>query len=105
MTMPETANADKEIQEYSKMLESQLQTMYEEYQSKAGEFQANEALMTEVVKEAKIKEIQDLESHTTIPTNREGVQQKEMKSLLHFLKKLKMLSMRSLKKMDLIFSI
>jgi outer membrane protein len=89
MTMPETANADKEIQEYSKMLESQLQTMYEEYQSKAGEFQANEALMTEVVKEAKIKEIQDLELRIQQfqQTSQEGVQQKRNEVLAPLLEK------------------
>ena len=61
MIMPETADADKAIQEYSQMLETQLQAMYGEYQTKAGEFQTNEGLMTDIVKEAKIKEIQDLE--------------------------------------------
>ena len=61
MVMPETADADKAIQEYNQLLESQVQAMYGEYQTKAGEFQANEALMTDIVKEAKIKEIQDLE--------------------------------------------
>ena len=43
------------------MLEEQLQTMFNEYQNKAGEFQANESLMTNVVRETKLKEIQDLE--------------------------------------------
>ena len=46
MVMPETADAEKSIQEYNQMLETQLQTMYGEYQSKAGEFQNNESLMT-----------------------------------------------------------
>lgn len=61
MLMPETADADKAIQEYNLTLETQLQAMYGEYQTKLGEYQANEALMTDVVKEAKVKEIQDLE--------------------------------------------
>lgn len=61
MLMPETADADKAIQEYNQTLEAQLQAMYGEYQTKLGEYQANEALMTDVVKEAKVKEIQDLE--------------------------------------------
>ena len=38
MIMPETADADKAIQEYSQMLETQLQAMYGEYQTKAGTF-------------------------------------------------------------------
>jgi outer membrane protein len=61
MEMPETADADKAIQEYNQTLELQLQAMYGEYQTKLGEYQANEALMTDIVKEAKVKEIQDLE--------------------------------------------
>ena len=56
MVMPETADAEKSIQDYNQMLETQLQTMYGEYQSKAGEFQNNESLMTDIVKEAKINE-------------------------------------------------
>ena len=89
MTMPETASADKEIQEYSKMLESQLQAMYGEYQTKAGEFQANEALMTDVVKEAKVKEIQDLELRIQQfqQTSQEGVQQKRNEVLAPLLEK------------------
>jgi len=61
MAMPETAQAEQAVAEHTQLLETQLQAMYGEYQSKMGEFQANEALMTDVVKEAKIKEIQDLE--------------------------------------------
>ncbi|MAJ98521.1 MAG: hypothetical protein CMD07_04525 [Flavobacteriales bacterium] len=61
MLMPETVEAEKKIQEFNKMLEEQLQTMFNEYQNKAGEFQANESLMTNVVRETKLKEIQDLE--------------------------------------------
>ena len=89
MIMPETADADKAIQEYSQMLESQLQTMYGEYQTKAGEFQANEALMTDVVKEAKIKEIQDIELRIQQfqQTSQESIQQKRNEVLSPLLEK------------------
>ncbi len=89
MIMPETAEADKTIQEYSQMLESQLQTMYGEYQTKAGEFQSNEALMTDVVKEAKIKEIQDLELRIQQfqQSSQESIQQKRNEVLSPLLKK------------------
>lgn len=78
MIMPETADAEKAIQEYSQMLETQLQAMYGEYQTKAGEFQTNEGLMTDIVKEAKIKEIQDLELRIQQfqQTSQESIQQK-----------------------------
>ena len=60
------------------MLETQLQAMYSEYQTKAGEFQTNEGLMTDIVKEAKIKEIQDLELRIQQfqQTSQESIQQK-----------------------------
>ena len=99
MIMPETADADKAIQEYSQMLETQLQAMYGEYQTKAGEFQTNEGLMTDIVKEAKIKEIQDLELRIQQfqQTSKKAFNKKEMKCFRHFLKKHKMLLMKSQK--------
>lgn len=89
MIMPETASADQAIQEYNQMLETQLQAMYTEYQTKAGEFQANEALMTDVVKEAKIKEIQDLEVRIQQfqQTSQESIQQKRNEVLAPLLEK------------------
>ena len=89
MVMPETAEAEKSIQEYNQMLESQLQTMYAEYQSKAGEFQNNESLMTDIVKEAKIKEIQDLELRIQQfqQSSQESIQQKRNEVLSPLLEK------------------
>lgn len=89
MEMPETADAEKSIQEYNQMLESQLQTMYGEYQSKAGEFQNNESLMTDIVKEAKIKEIQDLELRIQQfqQSSQESIQQKRNEVLSPLLEK------------------
>ena len=89
MIMPETADADKAIQEYSQMLETQLQAMYGEYQTKAGEFQTNEGLMTDIVKEAKIKEIQDLELRIQQfqQTSQESIQQKRNEVLSPLLEK------------------
>jgi outer membrane protein len=89
MVMPETADAEKSIQEYNQMLESQLQTMYTEYQSKAGEFQNNESLMTDIVKEAKIKEIQDLELRIQQfqQSSQESIQQKRNEVLSPLLEK------------------
>ena len=89
MVMPETADAEKSIQEYNQMLESQLQTMYAEYQSKAGEFQNNESLMTDIVKEAKIKEIQDLELRIQQfqQSSQESIQQKRNEVLSPLLEK------------------
>ena len=89
MIMPETADAEKIIQEYSQMLETQLQAMYSEYQTKAGEFQTNEGLMTDIVKEAKIKEIQDLEIRIQQfqQTSQESIQEKRNEVLSPLLEK------------------
>lgn len=59
--MPETKLADSTLQKFGASLESQLKTMTNEYQAKVGEFRANEATMAEPIKEAKAKEINDLE--------------------------------------------
>ena len=71
------------------MLETQLQAMYSEYQTKAGEFQTNEGLMTDIVKEAKIKEIQDLELRIQQfqQTSQESIQQKRNEVLSPLLEK------------------
>ena len=89
MIIPETADADKAIQEYSQMLETQLQAMYSEYQTKAGEFQTNEGLMTDLVKQAKIKEIQDLELRIQQfqQSSQESIQQKRNEVLSPILEK------------------
>ena len=59
--MPETKVADSTLQKFGTSLESQLKTMTNEYQSKVGDFRANEATMAEPIKEMKAKEINDLE--------------------------------------------
>lgn len=59
--MPETKVADSTLQKFGASLESQLKTMTNEYQSKVSDYRANEANMAEPVKEAKVREINDLE--------------------------------------------
>jgi len=59
--MPETKIADSTLQKFGTSLESQLKTMTNEYQGKISDFRANEATMAEPVKEAKAREINDLE--------------------------------------------
>ena len=59
--MPETKVADSTLQKFGSSLESQLKTMTNEYQSKISDFRANEATMAEPVKDAKAREINDLE--------------------------------------------
>jgi outer membrane protein len=59
--MPEIAIADKQLEVYKATLDTDGKTMYTEYQSKVADFQAKEKTMSEALKEAKVKEIQDLE--------------------------------------------
>jgi outer membrane protein len=61
-SMPGTKAADQKLQEFNKTLESQLKSMSTEYQTKVEQFKSQEASMAEAIKQAKIKEIQDLEA-------------------------------------------
>ena len=59
--MPEIAVADKQLEVYKGTLDTDAKTMYTEYQTKVADFQAKEKTMSEALKDAKVKEIQDLE--------------------------------------------
>lgn len=59
--MPETKNADSSLQKFGASLENQLKTMTAEYQGKINDFKAKESSMSEPVRDAKVKEIGDLE--------------------------------------------
>jgi outer membrane protein len=71
--MPETKVADSTLQKFGQSLEAQLKVMTTEYQTKIGEYRANEATMAEPVKESKAREINDLE--TRIQDFQESAQQ------------------------------
>lgn len=60
--MPETKNADSTLQKFGSSLENQLKTMSAEYESKISEFKSKEASMAEPIRDAKLKEISDLET-------------------------------------------
>lgn len=59
--MPETKAADSSLQKFGASLENQLKTMTAEYQSKIADFKSKEASMAEPIRDAKLKEISDLE--------------------------------------------
>ncbi len=61
LAMPERATIETEIQNHAKQLETQLLAMQRELETKYQDFQAKEALMTEIVREDKIKELTSLE--------------------------------------------
>lgn len=59
--MPETKNADSTLQKFGASLESQLKTMTAEYQGKISDFKSKEGSMADPIRDAKLKEISDLE--------------------------------------------
>jgi outer membrane protein len=59
--MPEITVADKQLEVYKGTLDTDGKTMYTEYQNKVADFQTKEKTMSEALKDAKVKEIQDLE--------------------------------------------
>ncbi len=59
--MPESKQIQVELEAYAKQLENQMATMSSEYQGKVAEYQTNEQVWGDLVKETKLKEISDLE--------------------------------------------
>lgn len=59
--MPEVKDADKKLQEFAASLENQLKLMTNEYQTKVQTYQSQQGSMADPIKDAKIKEITDLE--------------------------------------------
>ena len=60
--MPDKATAEKSMEKYYGELQSQLETMAKEYQSKMQDYEANVATMSNLVKQSKEKEIIDLQT-------------------------------------------
>ena len=61
MLMPERKNAESEVQNFAKSLESQLAAMTAEYQESVQDYQSNEASYTDLIKQDKIAKITGLE--------------------------------------------
>ncbi len=60
--MPERSKVEKDLEKYYSDLEQQLQTMAKEYQTKMQDYEANQATMSNLVKQSKEKEIIDLQN-------------------------------------------
>ena len=60
--MPGKDSVQTALQEYQKTLESQLQSMYAEYQTKVQDYQANSRTMSDIIRQTKEKELADLET-------------------------------------------
>lgn len=60
--MPGKDSIQKALETYGKTLQNQLQTMYQEYQNKLADYQANVNTMSTIIKQTKEKELGDLET-------------------------------------------
>jgi len=81
--MPERTAVQKELEDYANQLKVTLDAMRKEYETKVGEFQSKQDVMTDIIKETKIKEITDLEKRITeFQQTAEADLQKKEQSLL-----------------------
>jgi outer membrane protein len=61
-SMPEKARADSDIAKYQKDFQGQIEKMMKDYEVKVKQYQDGEKTMSQVMKDIKGKEIQDLQS-------------------------------------------
>jgi outer membrane protein len=61
MAMPERATIEEEIKNHAKTLEARMMGMQKELETKYQNFQANEATMSDAIKELEYKELTDLD--------------------------------------------
>lgn len=59
--MPEKVEADKALETFAKQLESQLEVMSTELETKYQDYQANQAVMSDIIKQTKEEELQMLQ--------------------------------------------
>lgn len=60
--MPERTKVEQDLQAYAAELQAELQAMAAEYQNKLQDYQANQATMSNLIRQSKEKEILDLET-------------------------------------------
>lgn len=91
LKMPERDSAQVKIQDEAKKLEQQLSAMTMEYQTKVNDYQANAAAMSDLIKQTKAKEIQDLEQRIQEfqQNAQEALQKKEQDLLKPIIEKAK----------------
>ncbi|MCO6500511.1 MAG: OmpH family outer membrane protein [Vicingus serpentipes] len=89
--MPERATVQKELEDHANQLRATLDAMRKEYETKVTEFQSKQDVMTDIIKQTKIKEITDLEKRITEfqQTAEEDLQKKEQSLLQPIIDKAK----------------
>lgn len=63
--MPERATIQKDIEDHAAQLTATLDAMRKEYETKVADFQTKQDVMTDIIKNNKVKEITDLEKRIT----------------------------------------
>lgn len=82
-SMPESAKVKSNLESYYNELQSQLQTMLTEYSNKVQDYEANQATLSNLVKQSKEKEIVDMENRIQqFRTNAEEEMVKKQEELL-----------------------
>ena len=89
--MPERKKATAEVEKFAKQLENQLKTMSAEYDSKLQDYQSKEGIMTEPIKQIRLKELLDLEQRIRDfqLTAQQSLQKKETELLTPLIDKAK----------------
>ena len=89
--MPERIKATADVEKFAKQLENQLKTMSAEYDSKLQDYQSKEGIMTEPIKQTRLKEIMDLEQRIRDfqQTAQQSLQKKETELLTPLIDKAK----------------
>jgi outer membrane protein len=89
--MPERAGLQKQIEDHAAQLTATLDAMRKEYDTKIGDFQAKQDVMTDIIKDTKVKEITDLEKRISEfqQTAQADLQKKEQELLQPIIDKAK----------------
>ena len=61
--MPGVKEANESLEKYQADLEDALKTMYQEYQTKAGDYEAKKNLMNDIIREQKEKELGQMQAN------------------------------------------
>jgi len=90
-SMPEREQATAEVEKFAKQLENQLKTMSAEYDTKLQDYQSKEGIMTEPIKQTRLKELLDLEQRIRDfqLTAQQSLQKKETELLTPLIDKAK----------------
>lgn len=89
--MPERETIQKEIEDYAAQLTTTMDAMRKEYEAKVADFTSKQDVMTDIIRDNKIKEITDLEKRITEfqKTAQADLQKKEEKLLQPIIDKAK----------------